>query len=403
MGRSRRYSGPQAACGQLHMTERDADIEFDFWEEPETDQTQTIERGPRRGGRPPEPPGSGGGESRRPSGPGGPGGAAPLLRLIGLIAFAILIVVLLVFWVQSCRDSGKKNAYKGYLDKMGAVGRDSQSVGRDFADVLTTPGVKFSDISQRLPGLITRQRGDVTRAQALSPPGPLRLEQQHAVEALEFRVSGLQGLQSALNRASTSKTGNDASLLAQQASRLTTSDVIWDDLFFTPTVLELQNQGIRGVSPTDSNFVQLPDFDSVRSWQDILDRLRGSTTTTGLHGTGLVVTRALPSGKELSTDTDNTIVASQDLGFAVTVEDTGDSQEVRVEVTLTIQQSPSPITKKQIIDVINAGQQKTVTFTNLGAVQFATKTTVKVDVKAVPGEANLDNNSAQYPVIFSVA
>jgi hypothetical protein len=243
----------------------------------------------------------------------------------------------------------------------------------------------------------------VTRAQALTPPGPLRLEQQHAVESLEFRVSGLQGLRDALRSASTRKTGNDASTLSDQAKRLAASDVIWDDLFATPTVLELRNQNLRGIAPTDSNFVQLPDFDSVRTWQDILDRLRGSATSSGLHGTGLVVTRALPSEKELSTDTDNTIVAGTDLGFAVTVQDTGDSQEVRVEVKLTILQSPAPITKTQVIDVINAGQQKTVTFTKLGAVQFATKTTVKVDVKAVPGEQNLDNNSAQYPVIFSVA
>jgi hypothetical protein len=385
------------------MTERDADIEFDFWEEPESEQTQTIERVPRRTGGPPVPPGPPGPPRRTGGGPGAPAGAAPLLRLIGLVAFAILIVVLLVFWVQSCRDSGKKNAYKHYLDKIGAVGRDSQNVGRDLADVLTTPGLKFSDLAQRLPGLITRQEGDVTRAQALKPPGPLRLEQQHAVEALEFRVSGLQGLRAALTKAATSKSGNDASSLAEQARRLTTSDVLWDDLFYTPASLELKNQGIQGVAPTDSNFVQLPDFDSVRSWQDILDRLRGSATTGGLHGTALVVTRALPSNQELSTDTDNTIVASKDLGFGVTVEDSGDSQEVRVEVTLTIQQSPSPITKKQVIDVINAGQQKTVEFKNLGPVQFATKTAVKVDIKAVPGESNLDNNSAQYPVIFSVA
>ena len=69
---------------------------------------------------------------------------------------------------------------------------------------------------------------------------------------------------------------------------------------------------------------------------------------------------------------------------------------------LTIQQSPAPITKTQTIDVINAGQQKTVVFKSLGAVQFATKTTVKVDVKAVPGETNLDNNTRSYPVIFSL-
>jgi hypothetical protein len=43
-----------------------------------------------------------------------------------------------------------------------------------------------------------------------------------------------------------------------------------------------------------------------------------------------------------------------------------------------------------------------VTFRNLGQVQFATRTTVKVDVAPVPEEKNTANNSAQYPVIFSL-
>jgi hypothetical protein len=382
------------------MTERDDDIEFDFFDEPAVEETQTIERAPRRLGARPQRPA---GPPRRPRGPAGPpAGAAPLLRLVGLIAFAILVIVLLVFWVQSCRDSGKKNAYKRYFQQIGEIGKDSQGVGRDLADVLTTPGVKFSDLSQRLPGLIAQQQQDVRRAEDLRPPGTLTFEQAHALEALEFRVSGLRGLRAAFQTAATSKSGNDASVLAEQAQRLTTSDVIWDDLFKAPSITELQHQGIRGVPVPDSNFVQLPDFASVRAMQDLLDRMRGSTTTSGLHGTMIVVTRALPSGKELVTDTDNTVVASQDLGFEVVVRDSGDSQEVRVEVKLTIQQSPAPITKTQTIDVINAGQEKAVRFTNLGAVQFATKTTVKVDVKAVPGEANLDNNTASYPVIFSL-
>jgi hypothetical protein len=381
------------------MTERDADIEFDFFDDPAPEETQTIEGVPRRGARPPGPPGP---PRRSRGGPGAPTGAAPLLRLVGLIAFAILIVVLLVFWVQACRDSGKKSSYKSYMEKIGKIGTDSQGVGREFADKLTTPGVKFSDLGQALPGLIQQQQSDVEQAQSLTPPGPLRIEQQHGLEALEFRVSGLQGLAAALRRAATSRSGNDASLLAEQAQRLTTSDVIWDDLFKSPAIAELQNQGVRGVPVPDSNFVQLPDFSSVRAWQDILDRLRGSTSTGGLHGSELVVVRALPSSEELSTDSDNTVVASQDLGFSVTIQNSGDSQEVRVEVTLTIRQSPSPITKKQTVDVINPGQQKTLVFKNLGAVQFATKTILKVDIKAVPGETNLDNNSAEYPVIFSL-
>jgi hypothetical protein len=384
------------------MTERDADIEFDFFDDPEPQETQTIERVPRRGGgRPPGPPGPPGPPKRQRGGPGVPTGA-PLFRLVGLIAFAILLVVLLVLWVQSCRGASKRNTYENYMERIGEIGSDSQQVGRELANTLTTPGVKFSDLSEKLPGLITQQQQDVVQAQALKPPGPLRIGWQQAIEALEFRVSGLQGLRQAFRTAATSRSGNDASLLSEQAQRLSTSDVIWDDLFKEPAIVELREQGVRGVAVPDSNFVQLPDFASVRAMQDILDRLRGQGVRGGLHGTGLVNVRALPSNQELATDSDNTVVASQDLGFAVTVQDTGDSQEVRIEVTLTIQQNPSPITKKQTIDVINPGQQKTVTFRSLGAVQFATRTIVKVDVKAVPQETNLDNNSAEYPVIFSL-
>jgi len=122
----------------------------------------------------------------------------------------------------------------------------------------------------------------------------------------------------------------------------------------------------------------------------------------GAHGIALRATRALPGSQTLSSDLENTVTATTDLAFAVTIEDAGDSPEVQVKVTLTIRQSPSPIIQTKTIDLINPDEQKTVTFHNLGQVQFATKTTVRVDVQPVPGEKNTSNNSATYPVIFSL-
>jgi hypothetical protein len=58
--------------------------------------------------------------------------------------------------------------------------------------------------------------------------------------------------------------------------------------------------------------------------------------------------------------------------------------------------------KTQTLPLINPGQTKSVTFTDLGQVPFAQKTTVSVDVQAVPGEHNTSNNKASYPVIFSL-
>jgi len=97
-----------------------------------------------------------------------------------------------------------------------------------------------------------------------------------------------------------------------------------------------------------------------------------------------------------------TRVHPHDLAFALTVKNTGDAQEVQVRVTLTIQKSPQSIVKRGTIDLIDPGQTKTLTFADLGQPPFGVKTTVKVDVQPVPGEKTTSNNSAEYPVIFSL-
>jgi hypothetical protein len=348
------------------------------------------------------------GGKRRTGGARPPGAITPLLRLAGLVALAILVIVLLVFWVKSCQGSGKNSRYAGYMGNVTVVAKESEQIGRELNDALTTPGIKPADLDAKLSGLAQQQAQGVARAQALSPPGPLRFEQQDLVKSLQLRVSGLRGVGAALRTAARSPkdTAGNALLVSSQAQRLVAGDVLWEDLFKAPSVSVLRAEGVTGVPVPDSNVVTSPDFASPRYWEAILQRLFNTTATGGaaggLHGTGLVSTKALPSNQELSPTQETTVTATTDLGFAVTIEDTGDSQEVQVKVTLTIQQSPSPIVQTKTIDLINPGEQKTVLFRNLGQVQFATRTTVKVDVQPVPGEKNTSNNSASYPVIFSL-
>ncbi len=388
---------------QTAMSEHDTDLDFDFFDDDPEPREVVEDARPSRPppGRPP----------RRPPSARPPVGMTPLLRLAGLIAFAILVVVLFVFWISSCQGAGKKSSYKRYMEKVAVVAKDSEQIGRELNDALTTQGIKFADLNTKLSGLAQQEQQDVAAARQMRPPGPLRLQHQHAVEALEFRVSGLRGLADGFTQASRSPknvTGN-ALLLAGQAERLVSGDVVWDDLFKDPSIEELRRQGVTGVPVPDSTFVPNPDYASTRFWEAILQRLQGAATTGGtsggLHGTGLATpdaVKALPGNQVLSPDSENTVTASTDLGFAVTIEDTGDSQEVQVKVTLTIQQSPSPIVQTKTVDLINPGEQKTVIFRNLGQVQFATRTTVKVDIQPVPEEKNTANNSAQYPVIFSL-
>jgi hypothetical protein len=189
------------------------------------------------------------------------------------------------------------------------------------------------------------------------------------------------------------------------------SDVDYDFYFKEPTQQELQNQGIRDIGGVpDSNVFPNPELASTAAMMNVWQRVHGAATggtPSGLHGSALGSVTALPDGKKLTpggSATDNEISVSTDLAFQVAVENSGDSQEFNVGVTLTIQRSPRPIVLRKTIPTINSGETKTVTFTNidLPADLFGQPTTIKVDIRPVPGETKTDNNSAEYPVIFSL-
>lgn len=376
----------------------DDDIQFDFFEDdPVTAEApQPKVRLPRRPGGP-----------RRRVGP--PRGAAPVVRLLLLVAFVVFLVLVFALLVQSCASASKHDAYSHYMDDVAKLAAQSTANGKSLATVLTTPGLSVAQIETRLRGIADQEQQNVSAAASLDPPGRLRDENGHLVEALELRVSGVQGLASTFQKTARSKsTTADSALLAAQGERLTASDVVWDDLFKALAVAQLQHDGVSGVNVPESHFVASPDLMTAHSMALVLQRIRGAATGSpapGLHGTDIGSVTAQPGGQVLSASTLTTVTATTDLAFSVVVENGGDSQEVQIPVTLTVdrpQAQGGPIVKTQTIDVINPGESKTLSFGNLGQVPFASQTTVRVDVKAVPGETNTSNNSASYPVIFSL-
>jgi hypothetical protein len=376
------------------MTERETEIEFDFFEEPATREAARPERAPRRPRRP-----------RRPPGP--PSGLTPLLRLVGLISFAILVIVLLIFWVSSCRGEAKQDRYASYMEDVQQVAEQSERIGTQLSTTLTRPEIRQAALTRTVDGYAQQSEQLVGTAQRLDPPGPLRRQQEQMVESLQFRVSGLRGLADGFG----TRTGNATQvgeLLAAQSRRLISSDVVWDDLFKDPSAQELRRQDLRGVQVPDSNFVPNPDLATSRAMSNIWQRVRGQagggggtgTTPTGPHGHGLASVKVV-GGATLSTTELNKIVATTDLSFEVTFENSGDSTETGVQVELTIQKETEPLSRTQRVDLTEPGEELKVTFRNVGPVPFVQRTTLQVNVKPVPGEENTANNSAEYPVIFS--
>jgi outer membrane murein-binding lipoprotein Lpp len=334
-----------------------------------------------------------------------------MLRLAGLIAFLILAVVLLVVLVRGCASSSKHDKYANYLEGVRDIAGRSDSVGKELNRVLAATGTKESELESKIKGLSAQEQQDVAAARNLDPPGALRVQHDHLIEVLQLRASALSRLGQAFRQTATGRDATTAGrLIADQARLLVASDVNWDFYFKEAVQQELARQNIRDVGGVpDSNIFPNPDLASTAAMMSVWQRVHGAATggtPGGKHGSALQSVTALPDGKKLDPNasaSDNEITASTDLAFQVAVEDSGDFQEFNVSVTLTIQKSPKPIVMRKRIPVINAGETKTVTFTNIDINGlFGLPTTIKVDIAPVPGETTTTNNSAEYKVIFSL-
>jgi hypothetical protein len=368
-------------------------IDFDFFDDAPTADGLRDQAPPRRGPRIPQRP---------------PGSNAPLLRLAALIAGAIILVVVLVLWVNACRSDQKKAQYEDYMAEVQKIGADSAQVGKDLNALIFSSGIQLEELQTQLDGLREAQSQTVARAEDLDAPGPLRMQHQDLIKALQLRVSGLNGLSSAFGQVTGAENSDETgTLLAEQSWRLIASDVNWEDFFEAPSKSVLEEQGVSGVAVPASHFVTNAELGSPTSWKLVVDRLTKPPGEggAGLRGNRIAGVRVQPADTALKPQPEeNTVTTSDDLAIEVLVENSGDSQETQVKVTLTIQQAPEPLKGEQIIQSINPGDTKSVTFkmSDLGTPALATRTIVKVTVEPVDGETNTNNNVAEYVVFFSL-
>ena len=367
------------------------DIEFDFFDEsPTVESTPPKERPPGKRRRLPK---------RPPSPPGGP----QLYRLGVLIAGAILLAVIFILVINNCRGDQKQSAYEGYMEDVGVVATESEELGNQLNTRLTTPGIRLEALRADVEGLREQQEQILRRTQELGPPGPLVEQQEALVETMQFRVNGLAGLARGLQLvAQTDDPQESGRNLANQAQRLVASDIVYADAFRAASESVLEQQGVTNIAVPPSVFVQNPEFGSPAFWTQTVQRLTRGPEAGGPRGNGIVGVRVQPGGQQLVRGEDNTVEQSADLAFEVLVENSGESQETQVKVTLIVRQDPQ-IRKEQTIDVINPGETKTVRFTGFENLEFSAQTTLQVQVEPVEGESNTNNNTVEYQIIFTLA
>ena len=334
-----------------------------------------------------------------------------MARLVGLVAIAIAVVVAFVFWVGACQGKSKQDEYSSYMSRVGAIASSSARVGQEFAAKLGEPGLKLADLETSLEQWSQQEQQAFDQAEQIRPPGPLRSLHVQVLDVLQLRALGLSGIATTLARTNVKDSATEATALANQAQLLTASDIVWVDLYRVPATQTLKALGITGVVVPSSQFVTNPDIVSTRSFSIVYQRLRPASTggtASGVHGSNLLGTKAVGGGKsvQLTTANPTTIFVSADLKIEATVADSGGFQEVNIPVVMTVSVGGKTLLKaRKVITGLQPAEQTVVSFGNLQLTPnaFGHAASITIDVKPVPGEQKLDNNTATYPVFFSLS
>jgi hypothetical protein len=382
------------------MSTFDDEPQAGFFDETETVESQSR---PRRRMRPTRT-----GGPKRPSPP--PPGAVALGRLAGFVALAIVVIVGLVFWVGSCQGQSKHDEYASYMNAIRPLAQSSAHAGTALVNTLGSQKLTTSGLERTLEEWSRQQQEYYDTALRLRPPGPLQGLHQQVLATFQLRAIALAGLATALSQAGSKSTTDVANSLSGQAQTLTASDIVWTNLFKLPATETLKRLGIRGVIAPPSQFISNPDVISPRSFGLVYGRLKSTSPTgqvSGLHGSALQKTEAVSNGatKELGTSAPTTVDVGPNLVFKVTFLNSGNFQEVKIPVTLkVVVSSKTVVSKTKQVASIQPQHSTTVSFGNLPLPpsSFGANAQIHVQIGKVPGETRLDNNTATYPVFFSL-
>ncbi|HYX86957.1 MAG TPA: hypothetical protein VE777_18455, partial [Gaiellales bacterium] len=339
-----------------------------------------------------------------------PGTLPPLQyrRLAVLGAIILGLVIILVFLARGCSGSSAQAKNRDYFDKLQqtALGPAGE-VATKFHKTLNLPRGKLRLLRSRFASQRTAMEAAVKQAAAVAAPKQLQSYQPYLIQALRYRVTGLECMEQHIAQAWQARRAAAAGqLLAPCAARLLASDVIYTDSFSTPATAALKGLGVQ--VPT-STFLSGSDVElaTQAGMGQTIARLKPSAAH-GLHGLGLISVVAAPQGTTLieGSTTVNKIKGDQNLDIVVTAKNQGHFREVSVPVKLELTRSGSKaITRTGTIASIDPGKTAEVHFGDLFAnsatqPEFTNRYKMTVTVEKVPGEHTLTNNSKSFVVQF---
>ena len=330
------------------------------------------------------------------------------------IGIGVVVVILLFLLIKGCASIRKENSYKNYVRDVAADVQQSQQESAAVFGLLrkgSANGQNSVQLQSNINGFRVEAQKLADRARNRDVPDEVKSSNRYLVDAMQLRADGLASLSRLLPTALGDQgAGAAIKQIAAQNRLFDASDVLFTQRYLPGLFKAIKDQGLAKDVPVPQDLLSprgfLPSIDWLRP-NSVASQLTGTASTNqtqatpGLHGTGLAAVTVQPSGTALSTSGTTDIRAQKGLSFDVQVQNQGQNDEKNVTVNVKITGAGKAITVDQSIDSIAQGATATASVPLPSLPPTGRPVSIKVTVKAVPGEKKLDNNTQTYQAIFT--
>jgi hypothetical protein len=316
---------------------------------------------------------------------------------------AVVLLIIIVLIINGCLKSQKQQSLKDYNHAVSEIARESDSqVSKPFFTALSgAAGKSAIDVQVQVNQLRVEAEKLASRAKGLSVPGEMSGAQQNLLLTMNFRVEGVTKIAALLPAALGGQGKTVDPRIAGDMEIFLASDVVYSQRVAPLIQQALTANGIHQ-STQPSRF--LPNL----GWLEpatVEARLSGKTATgenaaatPGTHGSALIGA-AVGTTTLQPEPTLNHVPGGSSPTFTVTLENTGESQETNVKVGVTVTAAGKQLTGSHVVNSTQPGSKVNVEIPIAG-VPLGVASKIQVNVEAVPGETNAENNKSTYLALF---
>ncbi|MFP5362478.1 MAG: hypothetical protein ACLGI5_07090 [Thermoleophilia bacterium] len=333
-----------------------------------------------------------------------------MVRRVVAAAVGLLVLVLLVVLVNGCLNSRQEQALKDYNRDVSSIVRDADANAEAFFETLSAGGQASTDVQSEVNQLRFRAQALTRQAEGVDVPDDMRPAHRNVLLALSLLQEAMGRVAEKLPAALSTDSATAVPAVRAIAGEIQAFDaanVVYNRRGAALIKEVLDEHEIGGQTIQNSSFVQnlgwLQPSTVARRINSQAGRGAGDGGTSepapGLHGHGLLGVSV--GDVTLQPGQPNQLQAASNVTFAVKVANQGDNPESEVRVRVRIRGgSGDPITVQKVIDQTMPKTETTVSIPLGEAPPIGQAVEIRVEVVAVPGEKNTDNNSATYPAIF---